>query len=407
MAGRSTKKLQVEYLLQILIVTFKKLIGKIHLWLGLSSGLVVFILGITGCIYVFQKEIKEYIYRDMMFVKNINVGYQPLSVLKQNAQAALGSDKPINFSVCYKQPDKAWEFSAYKAGNEKAISYFDALAYYKVAYVDPYTGKVTGVIDYKYEFFNLVKSLHWSLLLNTPYGQPIVGTATLIFVIMLITGVILWWPKKWNRANYKKSFKIKWDAKFKRLNYDLHNVPGFYALLVTAVISLTGLVWAFKWFQQLVYVAAALTTTPPANTVVKSQEINTAVVTAPLDIAFAKSLNALPDAKRIGMSYPAGKEQTIYAYGYRGEETYYNYDQLQFDQYSGKLLARQNYKEKNRGEKLIGMNYDIHVGAVLGLTGKILAFIASLVAASLPVTGTLIWIGRKRKKKYQPFIKGN
>jgi uncharacterized iron-regulated membrane protein len=53
------------------------------------------------------------------------------------------------------------------------------------------------------------------------------------------------------------------------------------------------------------------------------------------------------------------------------------------------------------------MNYDIHVGAVLGLTGKILAFIASLVAASLPVTGTLIWIGRKRKMKYQPFIKGN
>lgn len=338
-----------------------------------------------------------------MFITPVNTGYQPLSVLKQKAQAALGGDKPINFSVCYKQPGKAWEFSTYKAGDEEAISYFDALAYYKVAYIDPYTGKITGVIDYKYEFFNLVKSLHWSLLLNTPYGQPIVGVATLIFVIMLITGMILWWPKKWNRANYNKSFKIKWDAKFKRLNYDLHNVPGFYALMVTTVISLTGLVWAFKWFQQLVYVAAVLNTTPPANPVVKSQEIHIAAVTAPLDIAFAKSLNTLSDAKRIGISYPVGKEQTIYAYGYRSEETYYNYDQLQFDQYTGRLLARQNYKEKNRGEKLVGMNYDIHVGAVLGLPGKILAFIASLIAASLPVTGTLIWIGRKRKKKYQPY----
>ncbi|MGN6343213.1 MAG: PepSY domain-containing protein [Ginsengibacter sp.] len=44
------------------------------------------------------------------------------------------------------------------------------------------------------------------------------------------------------------------------------------------------------------------------------------------------------------------------------------------------------------------MNYDVHVGTVLGLAGKVLAFFASLIAASLPVTGFYIWCGKKHKK---------
>ena len=51
------------------------------------------------------------------------------------------------------------------------------------------------------------------------------------------------------------------------------------------------------------------------------------------------------------------------------------------------------------------MNYDIHVGAVLGLPGKILAFFASLIAASLPVTGFVIWWGRRKKSKAKPVDK--
>ena len=165
-------------------MTFKKAVGKLHLWLGLSSGLVVFIVALTGCIYVFQKEISETIKHNVFFV-NPASQVLPLSLLSQKATASLSSAKPLNFITTYRHPDRAWEFAAYKAGNKDAISYFDALAYYDVVYIDPHTGRITGQIDYKYEFFNVIKNLHWSLLLNTPYGQPIVGYATLIFFVML------------------------------------------------------------------------------------------------------------------------------------------------------------------------------------------------------------------------------
>jgi uncharacterized iron-regulated membrane protein len=84
--------------------------------------------------------------------------------------------------------------------------------------------------------------------------------------------------------------------------------------------------------------------------------------------------------------------------------TYYNMDNYYFDQYSGKELTGKGtyagaFKNASGADKIKRMNYDIHVGAVLGLPGKIMAFFASLIAASLPVTGFYIWLGRRKKKK--------
>ncbi|HEY0177718.1 MAG TPA: PepSY-associated TM helix domain-containing protein [Pedobacter sp.] len=377
---------------------FRKITGQIHLWLGLISGLVVLIVSITGCLFVFQKEILDYVHADKFFVQPpLKTTPLPFSVLLKNARQALGKDHPVNYSITFKDPGKAWEFMTYKAGNAKSLFYFDTVAYYESVFINPYTGSVTGHFDYKYNFFNIVKLIHWSLLLNDTYGQPVVGYSTLIFVILLITGMILWWPRKWSKTNIKKSFKIKWDAGFKRVNYDLHNVPGFYVMLISLIVALTGLVFALKWFQTVVYVVASGSVTPPQIKYEKS--IPSVAVSSPVDKAFFTAKKLFPAADRITVSPAGTKEAVIFISGIKGEETFYHADVLQFDQYTGKLLNRRNYQEQNTGEKLAAMNYDIHVGAILGLPGKIIAFIASLVCASLPVTGFIIWLNRKKKKK--------
>lgn len=376
----------------------------LHLWLGLVSGLIVFIVAITGCIYVFQTEINELIHGDQLYIEPPKEGKpQPLSVLLQKAENTLGKGKKVGFISTYKNPRKVWEFGTYKAGNPDAFFYFDSIDYYDVVLINPYNGEVTAVLDYKYEFFNVVKMIHWSLLLHHPIGQQIVGWSTFIFVILLITGMVMWWPKNLKKANFDKSFKIKWSAKFKRLNYDLHNVPGFYAMLITLILALTGMVWAFPWFQSAVYVVAARSTTAPVLRTFKSDTTKVRL-TNPFDIAFATAQKTLPDADKIGVSPAVDKEGVIYANGYQSEETYYDSDDLQFDRYTGQLLDNRNHKSKNAGERLVAMNYDIHVGAILGLPGKILAFLASLVAASLPITGFIIWLGKKKKGKKKAVI---
>lgn len=379
----------------------RKVAGFLHLWLGLASGIVVLILGITGCLYVFQKEISDVVYHKQLYVTPpANAVTLPVSQLKEIAQKALNSPN-VNVTT-YTDQGKAWEFLYFKGGDEDGLTFFDEVETYKSAFINPYTGQVTGIMDYEKNFFVIVKYLHWSLLLNTKYGQPIVAYSTLIFVIMLITGMILWWPKNLKKSNFNKSFKIKWKAKFKRLNYDLHNVPGFYALLITLVLALTGMVWGMSWFQTIVYVVASQSTTPPKQNQLSSDSTAVAVK-KPLDLAFAVARDQFKDAKRIGLFFSGErKSDVIAAYGYRGKEDYYDVDVLHFDQFTGALLARENFKDKNNGEKIISMNYDIHVGVILGLTGKILAFFGSFIAASLPVTGFMIWLGRKKKKQVKP-----
>ncbi|CAL1519889.1 PepSY-associated TM helix domain-containing protein [Chitinophaga sp. MM2321] len=375
-------------------------VDKLHLWLGLASGIIVLIVSVTGCLFVFQKEINEKIYHKEIFVTPETKGVLPLSVLRQRAQEALGPDKPVSYITTWKDADRAWEFMTYK-GNDTALTYFGTVEYYESVMVNPYTGQVTGIIDYKNNFFSIVKYIHWSLLLNTAYGQPIVGWSTFIFVILLITGLIMWWPKRWTKASRQQSFKIKWKASFKRVNYDLHNVLGFYSLLIALVIALTGMVWSFQWFEATVYAVASGTVTPPQ--IKQPESVKTAVTVTgdPLDIAFQAALPVLKDAKRIFV-YPAAYPTGVNTVGgYKGKETYYGADELKFDQYTGKLLGRRNDTHRNRGEKLINMNYDIHVGAIGGLPGKILAFIVSLICASLPVTGFYVWWGKRKKSKKQ------
>lgn len=378
----------------------KKLNAWLHLWLGLISGIIVLIVSITGCIYVFQKEINEWVHHDELFVKAEHTAPLPLSVLQERAQTALGKDFPVRNAYTYLAPDRAWEFLSYAPGDENALTIFGATACYKAAYVNPYTGNITAIRDLKRDFFVIVKYLHWSLLLNTKYGQPIVGWATFIFVVLLITGLILWWPKKWTKKTRQQSFGIKWSGNFKRVNYDLHNVLGFYSLLIALVLALTGMVWAFKWFQATVYVVASGSVTPPKHKEVRSDTLAMPPAGSnPLDIAYTAAVRQFPGAKRIGVfAAPKTNTATIRMSVYKGRETYYDRDDLQFDKNTGKLLLHETAKGKNAGEKLIGMNYDIHVGAIAGLPGKILAFFASLICASLPITGFLVWWNKGKKQ---------
>ena len=374
----------------------KHWIGKIHLWLGLSSGLIVLLLAVTGCLFVFSVEITNWLRSDEMYVKEVKKTRIAPSQLWKQTQEFIGPETQISNVHIYNDPEKSIVFHCYKA-SEGSVFYFANIDYYLSIYVDPYTGKVLGIYDEELDFFNIVKMLHWSLLLDTPIGQPITGWATFIFVVMLITGIILWWPK--NKSARKQRFWFQWkdSTKWRRKNYDLHNIFGFYVASIALIVAFTGMVWAFTWFQSLVYVAGSLSITPP-NIVTKTSEITKGDKDIAFDKACAMALEKHPDAAGAGLSYAVNPTDIISAYIPQHKDAYYVSHNMQFDQYTGELLLERNHDEKNFGEKLITANYDIHVGAILGLPGKIMAFFASLICAMLPVTGFLIWWGRTNKK---------
>ncbi|WP_373057512.1 PepSY-associated TM helix domain-containing protein [Zunongwangia sp. H14] len=377
--------------------TLKKWIGKLHLWLGLLSGIIVFLLAVTGCIFVFSAEINEQIRKDELYVIP-EENPLPVSELWQRAQDHIGPEMPISWAYIYNSPEKSWVFYAYKT-NPDAITYFGNLEYYKAIYINPYTGEILDVYDEEYDFFNIIKFLHWSLLLKTEIGQPIVGWATFIFVIMLISGIILWWPVSRNAAKQRFSFKWKDSTSWKRKNYDLHNILGFYVSSLALILAITGMVWAFTWMKGLVYTAGALSTTPP-EIEYKQSNPSAAKIAHPIDVAYHNAVQAYPESNGFRFTPASGETGAINVYVQEYEGVYYKSHALQFDQYSGALINIRDYKEKNFGERLIDANYDIHVGAILGIPGKVMMFFASLICGSLPLTGFLVWWKRKSKFKY-------
>ncbi|RCH55520.1 PepSY domain-containing protein [Mucilaginibacter hurinus] len=372
--------------------TIRFWVGRVHLWLGLASGLIVCFLGITGCILAFEREIENST-QSYRFTPVQNQALLPPSALKDIGNKALpGKKDPHSIS--------------YQPGKSAAITYYHANPdYYYVVYADPYSGKVLKVKNMDEDFFRIVINGHFYLWLPPEIGQPIVASATLIFVVMLISGLVLWWPR--NKAASKQRFSIKFNAKWRRVNYDLHNVLGFYMTWILIFIAFTGLVWGFQWFAKSVYwVSSGGKQQKEFHETLSdaSGKLSYNNAAPAIDVIWDRTRKAMPGyTGSIDVHVPETDSSSIEIALNPDTDTYWKADYIFYDQYTLKELpikhAYGRLSQASVADKISRMNYDIHVGAVLGLPGKIIAFFASLVAASLPVTGVIVWWGRKKKAK--------
>lgn len=368
---------------------FKYWVGRIHLWLGLISGLFVCFLGITGCILAFEREIENITqpYRNLEVQNKVLL---PPTQLKHIADKAL--------------PNKKAHSINYQSGKAAQVVYYNfSPEYYYIVFVNQYTGEVIKVKNMNDDFFRIVVMGHYYLWLPPTIGQPILTTATLIFVLLLISGLILWWPK--NKAASKQRFTIKWNAKWRRVNYDFHNVLGFYITWIIIFIALSGMVMGFQWFSKSVYFVTSGGKSLAAFSEIYSDTTkNLKLNTSAADKIWQWYLKNDPKFEgSLDVHVPENEKASIEIAKNPDPETYWKSDYRYFDQSKLKEIEVKHIygklKNATLADKIYRMNYDIHVGAIAGLPGKILAFFASLIAASMPVTGVLIWIGRKKKKK--------
>jgi len=379
---------------------FKKVICFLHLWLGIVSGLFVFLIAVSGCLYVFVDELKPIVYRDRLFVQPENKESLPLTKLLSIAQHTLGKDKIITRVEIPNSPDRSVAFRSQK-NNADGLTHWDYFEYYHRVYINPYSGKVIYVEDSKNEFFQLVLALHMRMLFGEKIGHYVVGYSVLSFVLVLLSGFFLWFPKKWTAKSIKNNFTIKWSAKWKRLNYDLHQIFGLYAFLVLLLTSLTGLVWAFDWMQDSVRFVANGGKSIEKSTPLVSDTLQATAVSG-LDKAFTATAASYPDAYAYLVLLPAKATSTINTLVYKKDWNRFDRQLIVYDRYSGKMLSNTSFQNLNSGDKTYQLNFDLHTGAYMGLFGKILSFLAALACSTLPVTGFYIWWSKKRKQVARP-----
>ncbi|NAW52278.1 PepSY domain-containing protein [Elizabethkingia argentiflava] len=384
---------------------FKKYMGKLHLWFGLSVGICVFIVALTGTLYIFKDEVQGLLRKHAIQLKPETLAEQPMSIdaLSRIVERSLGDQYPISSVEIALDKNKAYKFS-YLEKNKKAWNYFEEFKINKSVYVNQYTGKLLGVYDEKYDFFTLMRYIHWSFLLNSGWGKYVVGIPVVIFIFMLISGLVLWWPH--NKKSWKKGFVLDWKnvKTWKRKNYDLHRVLGFYTSFLALIISLSGIYFAFPYVKNTFNLISS-----GARYLPKEKKIKSAITFSPSNISvFDSSIQEVrehyPHSSRFRMPLN-GKDRKghqldnipIVIYEKSGKVGDRN--QMVFDKNSGELLLNKPYQQLNLSQRYAHANYDIHTGAYWGLFSKILWFITGLVCTSLPITGFLVWWGRTHKKK--------
>lgn len=381
----------------------KKWSAKLHLWFGLSVGLVVFIVSLTGTMYVFKDEIQNQLRKEAIFVKKETITLTPLSIeiLREKVDLEVNEKFPVSSVEIPLNKNKSYKFLYYEKDKE-AWNYFDEVKINKLVYVNPYTGEILGIYNEKYDLFPILKSIHWSLLLKADWGKYVVGIPVVLFMIMLVTGIILWWPK--NKKMRKGRFSFDWKnvKTWKRKNYDLHNVLGFYASFIALLMSISGIYFAYPWIKNAFNFTLSGSAELPKEKEIKSPDSLSAKNNSVFDLTAqeTRKLYSASSSFRIPLNgkNKKGKELKnlpVTVYGEDGKFAVRN--QMAFDRYSGKLLSNKPHQQLNNAEKYANANYDIHTGSYFGMTGKIIWFIAGLICTSLPVTGFLIWIGRKKK----------
>jgi uncharacterized iron-regulated membrane protein len=361
-------------------MTFKKAVLTLHLWLGLASGLVVFVVSLSGAVFTFQDEVRDAVEP----WRQVPVSGPELRPSRLQAEALRHHPAHTVSYLMYLGPGRATAvYLADKAGGSF------------VAYVDPYTGRELHYQNLRRDFFTLVQYLHMYLLLPPAVGEWIVGPAVLIFVVMLATGLILWWPK---RKADRRSFTIKW----RRVNYDLHNVLGFYAAAVALVIALTGLMMSYEWVRSSAAFVSNGGRTYPTETalpVIDTLQSVPASARPVVDRYYEQMRRLSPGYAMLFIGVPASARQPGYGIAYQRALRFYHRDDYFFHPVSGQLLQRRPHGSKSNGAKLADLNYDLHTGLILGLGGKVVAFLGSLISASLPVTGFIVWWGKRNKSR--------
>lgn len=361
----------------------KKVFRKIHLWLSVPFGLLITLICFSGAMLVFETEVMELCRCDLYYVEKVGLAPLPMDKVAEKVSATLPDSVSVTGITASSEPERAWQVNLSKPRRASI-------------YVDQYTGVIKG----KYErapFFMTMFRLHrWLLDSMKPdggifWGKMIVGTATLMFVFVLISGIVIWWPR--TKKALKNSLKIVANKGGRRFWYDLHVAGGMYALILLLVMALTGLTWSFSWYRTGFYKVFGVETTQSGNRPGgENHERKPFSSFANWQKVYEGLKELNPDYKQISVS----KGSATVSFNRLGNRR--AADRYTFNPRTGEITGITLYKDVDVSGKIRGWIFSVHVGSWGGLATRILSFLAALVGASLPLTGYYLWIRRLVRK---------
>jgi len=357
----------------------RKLALTLHRYIGLTFGLLLVILGLTGSALVFWREIDHALNPSLMQVTP-QAERQSIDAILVSARQA-HPDLQLQ-SITFPEPPGRTTYLV----NLKPQDQLESEQSTEV-FVNPYTAEVLGSRQSDRHLIGFLYKLHLSLFVGE-VGEAIVGICGLLLMLLGFTGLILW--PGWN--NLAHGFRIRWHASVPRVSYDIHNAWGFWSNVFLVVIGFTGAAIVLAHHSSDF---AALFFGPPPKTeptvvLPNQQPIATSVILQTADAALPGGQTTsiffadTPEPKvTVHKKFPQDFQPPIHDFGF---------SEVELNQYSGKVLrVKKVIEPPPTGLKLAMLLAALHFGTFWGLPSQILYVFIGLVPTALFITGFIMW----------------
>ena len=364
---------------------------EVHSIAGLALALLLALIALTGATMSFEDEIVDLLNAEIMHVAPRATPALLPDELVSRLTAAPDTGK-VAAMILSSDPSAAVHirFARDEQGARPSS-----------LYVDPYDGSVLGVPRGE-EFFTMVRRLHrWLLIPGDAkgWGRQITGAAALGLIVMLVSGLVLRWPRR--ASSVKMWLKPNLGLSGRGLHRSLHAVIGTWVLPIYLVMTLTGLWYSFDWYKDGVvwllsrpHVAAAKMQPKQPRSPSRSEPAQ--------PVGFDRAWSTLQREEsggfaRAQLALPAGPGTVMRIRSWPKDSRLDTVrDEFRIDAVTGRMISAERYADKTLGEKTIASVLDIHRGAVLGWPGRLAFMIAAVLMPLFAVTGVLLYLSRRK-----------
>lgn len=358
----------------------RRILFQLHWIIGISAGIVLAVVGITGAMLSFEDDLLRWMNRDVMEVEPNGTSPLPPSKLLLNVGEA-HPKKRITSLTLYGDPRRT-----------ARVTFADR----ESLHIDPYTGKISGA-PYGAKFFRQVRQVHrW--LAAGEFGKQIVGASTVLLVLLCLTGLYLRWPRR--TLDWRAWLAFQWSRKGRSFLWHLHAVAGTWVLLAYLLMGLTGLYWSYEWYRNSLF-AITGTSRPaaPVNSGRSQGHENASRPSGPdIALAWATFQREARAFSSVTLRLPQRPEQPLQL-NYLDRDAPHDraLNRMALDPATGAVLRQERYAEKGAGAKLMSSIFALHSGSFFGLPGMIALMLASLLMPLFTITGWMMYLGRRRR----------
>ena len=361
----------------------------IHLWLGLILGPVVGIVSLTGAIVVFRYELNRVTTPGTAYVTPQG---QRLSIdaLMERLQAAHPDDTFSSAGWGEAGPGTAWNVRTRSPEGHRIHTY-----------INQYTGEITGRDDYHEKWMQWFYDLH-AYLLAGDTGEFLNGFVGLATLVLSVTGLVVWWP---GVSHWLFGFRYAWGVGWKRQNYDLHKIVGFYSSLAVMVVAFSGMYYAFpslyRWTAERLTGTTVTTGMPGAATRWDDRRV-------PVEQFLRAAEEAQPGTMAVQIAFPqkAGEPVTVRTKEREGDWHRTGLNYVYLEPSDARIIRDIRFSDANLATQAILFMYPLHFGrfggrwnAVAFYGVMVLYVVIGLSPFVLAVSGLLMYWNRSFVKK--------